>query len=133
MNEIMRLLNVDPLILQALREDMPGEDVSTNAVMPTSRPGTVDLLAKQDGVIAGLDVFARVFTLLDAATEVELLCKDRRAGGHPRAPIRGTGRSQLPAAHERYRHIYPRDGQVARGQRHYLAGHAQDEPEQPCI
>ena len=76
MNEIMRLLNVDPLILQALREDMPGEDVSTNAVMPTSRPGTVDLLAKQDGVIAGLDVFARVFTLLDAATEVELLCKD---------------------------------------------------------
>ncbi len=76
MNEIMRLLNVDPLILQALREDMPGEDVSTNAVMPTSRSGTVDLLAKQDGVIAGLDVFARVFTLLDAATEVELLCKD---------------------------------------------------------
>lgn len=76
MNEIMRLLNVDPLILQALREDMPGEDVSTNAVMPIARPGMVDLIAKQDGIIAGVDVFARVFTLLDSATEVERLCKD---------------------------------------------------------
>ena len=72
----MRLLNVDPLLLQALREDMPGEDVSTNAVMPCACPGTVDLIAKQDGIVAGLDVFARVFTLLDPATEVEFFCKD---------------------------------------------------------
>lgn len=76
MNEIMRLLNVDPLLLQALREDMPGEDVSTNAVMPCACPGTVDLIAKQDGIVAGLDVFARVFILLDPATEVEFFCKD---------------------------------------------------------
>ena len=76
MNEIMRLLNVDPLLLQALREDMPGEDVSTNAVMPCACPGTVDLIAKQDGIVAGLDVFARVFTLLDPATEVGFFCKD---------------------------------------------------------
>lgn len=76
MNEIMRLLNVDPLLLQALREDMPGEDVSTNAVMPCACPGTVDLIAKQDGIVAGLDVFARVFTLLDPGTEVEFFCKD---------------------------------------------------------
>ena len=72
MNEIMRLLNVDPLLLQALREDMPGEDVSTNAVMPCACPGTVYLIAKQDGIVAGLDVFARVFTLLDP----EFFCKD---------------------------------------------------------
>ena len=51
MNEIMRLLHVDPLLLQALREDMPGEDVSTNAVMPCACPGTVDLIAKQDGIV----------------------------------------------------------------------------------
>ena len=76
MNEIMRLLNVDPLLLQALREDMPGEDVSTNAVMPCACPGTIDLIAKQDGIVAGLDVFARVFTLLDPATEVKFFCKD---------------------------------------------------------
>ena len=76
MNEITRKLNADDLILQARREDMPGEDVSTNAVMPGPCPGTVDLIAKQDGVIAGLDVFARVFTLLDENTEIEFLCRD---------------------------------------------------------
>ncbi len=70
MNSITMKLNVDPQILAALQEDMPGEDVSTNAVMPTATPGTVDLICKQDGVIAGLDVFARVFTLLDEKTEV---------------------------------------------------------------
>ena len=76
MNEITRLLNIDPLLLQALREDIPGEDVSTNAVMPAACPGTVDLIAKQDGIVAGLDVFVRVFTLLEPATEVELFCQD---------------------------------------------------------
>ena len=76
MNEITRLLNVDPLLLQALREDIPGEDVSTNSVMPHACPGTVDLIAKQNGIVAGLEVFARVFTLLDPATKVEFFCKD---------------------------------------------------------
>ncbi len=76
MNRISMLLNADPLILSALREDMPGEDVSTNAVMPNSCPGTVDLICKQDGVIAGLDVYARVFQLLDPETAVEFHCQD---------------------------------------------------------
>lgn len=76
MNEISRKLNADDLILQALREDIPGEDVSTNAVMPEACPGTVDLIAKEDGVIAGLDIYARVFTLLDEKTEITFFCKD---------------------------------------------------------
>ena len=76
MNEITRLLNVDPLLLQALREDIPGEDVSTNSVMPHACPGTVDLIAKQNGIVAGLEVFARVFTLLDPTTKVKFFCKD---------------------------------------------------------
>ena len=76
MNEISRKLNADDLILQALREDMPGEDVSTNAVMPEACPGTVDLIAKEEGILAGLDVFARVFTLLDKATEIRFFCRD---------------------------------------------------------
>ena len=76
MNDINMKLNADRLILAALREDMPGEDVSTNAVMPEARPGTVELIAKQDGIIAGLDVFTRVFTLLDDKTAFELFCKD---------------------------------------------------------
>ncbi len=76
MNEITMLLNADPLILSALREDMPGEDVSTNAVMPVSTPGQVELICKEDGIIAGLGVYARVFRLLDPATEVTFCCKD---------------------------------------------------------
>lgn len=76
MNEITMMLNADNLILQALREDISSEDVSTNAVMPCSTPGEVDLIAKQDGVIAGLKVFERVFYLLDNKTECTFTVKD---------------------------------------------------------
>lgn len=76
MNEITQLLHIDPLLLQALREDIPEEDVSTNAVMPHACPGTVDLIAKEDGIVAGLAVYARVFTLLDPGAKVEFLCRD---------------------------------------------------------
>ena len=76
MNPITMKAQIDPLLLAALREDIPNEDVSTNAVIREETPGEVELLAKQDGVIAGLEVFARVFTLLDERTEVTFLCKD---------------------------------------------------------
>ena len=76
MNEITQLLHIDPLLLQALREDIPEEDVSTNAVMPYACPGTVDLIAKEDGIVAGLAVYARVFTLLDPGAKVEFFCRD---------------------------------------------------------
>lgn len=76
MNPIAMQLNADPWILSALREDMPGEDVSTAAVMPQARQGRVELLCKQDGVLAGLDVFARVFQLLDGDAHIEPLCRD---------------------------------------------------------
>ena len=69
-------LNVDPFILSALKEDITSEDVSTNAVMPTATRGTVDLIAKENGVIAGLDIYARVFTILDENTEIDFHCKD---------------------------------------------------------
>ena len=68
--------NADKLIMMALQEDITSEDVSTNAVMPKAQKGKVDLICKQDGIIAGLDVYARVFTLLDDSTEVEFFCKD---------------------------------------------------------
>ena len=69
-------LNIDPLILGALREDISGEDVSTNSVMPTSQAGMVTLICKEEGVICGLQVFERVFTLLDEKTEVKFFVKD---------------------------------------------------------
>ena len=69
-------LNVDPFILSALKEDITSEDVSTNSVMPHPQAGEVDLICKQDGIICGLQVFERVFTLLDADTKVEFYVKD---------------------------------------------------------
>ena len=76
MNQITMKLNADKLIMMALQEDITSEDVSTNAVMPKAQKGKVDLICKQDGIIAGLDVYARVFTLLDDSTEFEFFCKD---------------------------------------------------------
>ena len=76
MNPITRTLNVDNLLLLALQEDISSEDVTTNAVMPEACQGTVQLLCKQDGVIAGMEVFARVFTLLDEQTEMIPYVKD---------------------------------------------------------
>ncbi len=69
-------LQVDPLILSALKEDITSEDVSTNSVMPSYQAGVVDLICKQNGVICGLQVFERVFKLLDEKTNVELYVKD---------------------------------------------------------
>ena len=76
MNEITMKMQADQLIRMALQEDITSEDVSTNAVMPTATKGTVDLIAKEDGVVAGLEIYARVFTILDEKTEIDLHCKD---------------------------------------------------------
>ena len=76
MNEITMKMQADQLIRMALQEDITSEDVSTNAVRPCETKGTVDLIAKEDGVIAGLDIYARVFTILDEKTEIDFHCKD---------------------------------------------------------
>lgn len=69
-------LNVDPYILGALKEDITSEDVSTNSVMPNFQLGEVDLICKQDCVICGLQVFSRVFELLDENTTIKLFVND---------------------------------------------------------
>lgn len=84
-------LNVEPLILGALREDITSEDVSTNCIMRDKCPGNVELICKQDGVICGLQVFERVFTLLDPETEIVTYVKDgdKVEKGQKLADIRG--------------------------------------------
>ena len=76
MNNITMKLNADDLILNALKEDITSEDISTNSVMRQYQLGEVELICKEDGVIAGLEVFRRVFELLDADTKVEFSVKD---------------------------------------------------------
>ena len=76
MNNITMKLNADDIILNALKEDITSEDISTNSVMRHYQLGEVELICKQDGVIAGLEVFKRVFELLDADTKIEFSVKD---------------------------------------------------------
>lgn len=76
MNNITMLMNADEMILSALREDITSEDITTNSVMRDYCAGEVDLICKEDGIIAGLGVFKRVFELLDSKTEIEFFAKD---------------------------------------------------------
>ena len=97
MNPITMKLVVDDLILQALREDITFEDVSTASVCPTARPATVELIAKADGIIAGLDVFSRTFELLDPQSSVLFDVSDGdevHAGDHV-GQVRGDARVLL--------------------------------------
>lgn len=75
-DQVTLKLNVDPLILSALKEDITSEDVSANSIMKKPQAGEVDLICKQDGVICGLQVFERVFTLMDNTTKVEFFVED---------------------------------------------------------
>ncbi len=97
MNPITMTLQADHLILEALKEDISSEDVTTNAVMKEAVPGEVDLICKQDGVIAGLEVFARVFQLLDSGVKCEFFCKDGEevSCGQLMGKVRGDIRSLL--------------------------------------
>lgn len=75
-NQITMTLNVDHLLMQALQEDITSEDITTNSVMRAPQAGEVQLICKQDGIIAGLQIFERVFQLLDDTVIVEFFCKD---------------------------------------------------------
>lgn len=96
-DQVTLTLNVDPLILSALREDITSEDVSTNSVMPDPKLGEVDLICKEDGIICGLQVFERTFTLLDDKTEVTFYVQDgdEVKNGQLMAKVRGDIRTLL--------------------------------------
>ncbi len=91
MNNTTMKINADDLILNALKEDITSEDISTNSVMPHYQLGEVDLICKEDGIIAGLEVFKRVFELLDSDTEIEFSVNDgdRVKNGQKLGTVRG--------------------------------------------
>lgn len=96
-SEVTMKLNMDRYLRMALEEDITSEDVSADAVMDGPCRGEVDLICKQSGVIAGLQVFARVFELLDDTFTMECFCKDgdRVEAGQPLALLRGDIRALL--------------------------------------
>ena len=75
-NGVTMKISVDDYLLNTLKEDITYEDVSANAVMPEDKQGRADLICKQDGIICGLDVFKRVFELLDPTSRFECNYKD---------------------------------------------------------
>ena len=76
LNGVTMKINVDEYILNALREDITSEDVTTNAVMREAKLGKAELICKEDGIICGLTVFERVFKLLDESSRFETTLKD---------------------------------------------------------
>ena len=77
MNDIVSMkINVDDLIIRALKEDITSEDITTNAIVMESERGKAELLCKQEGILAGINTFKRVFELLDPKSEVECFFSD---------------------------------------------------------
>ena len=96
-SDVTMKLNMDRYLRMALEEDITYEDVSANAVMTQPCRGEVDLICKQDGVIAGLQVFSRVFELLDDTFQIKCFCSDgdRVTQGQKLAVLRGDIRALL--------------------------------------
>ena len=89
-NDITMKNNMDHLIQAALREDISSEDISTNSVIKEPRRASAQLLCKEDGIIAGLDVFRRVFQLLDADTTADACVKPQlRETREPSCQVKG--------------------------------------------
>ena len=96
-SDVTMKLNMDRYLLLALEEDITSEDVSANAVMNRPCLGEVELICKQSGVLAGLQVFSRVFELLDERFTMESFCADgdRVEPGQRLALLRGDIRALL--------------------------------------
>ena len=130
-NTITLKIQADKLIRMALEEDVSSEDVTTCAVIEPDRQARADLLCKQDGIIAGLSVFERVFQILDPEAKVEFRCEDGDtvskgqllavvSGNRTCDPYGRTYSAQLFAAHERDRYLYE-SGRLFAGRQQYTA------------
>ena len=108
MNPITMQLVADKYIRLALEEDINGEDVTTCSVMPDYKEGEVQLICKEDGIIAGLQIFERVFTLLDPQTQVDFLVKDgdKVTNGQLMGKVHGADCVELFTENEWNCHIY---------------------------
>ncbi len=76
MNLITNKINVDNLILMALKEDVSNEDITTNSIIKDKKIGKISLICKEEGILAGIEVFKRVFQLLDENANFSIKKKD---------------------------------------------------------
>lgn len=93
---MMNYLNVDKIIKEALLEDIPNEDITTNSIINTESKSTVDLICKEEGIIAGLEVYKRVFQILgDVEVELYKIDGDRVYPKEKIAFLKGSTRNIL--------------------------------------
>ena len=129
-------LNVDHLLIQALQEDITSEDVSTNAVMPSYQYGQVQLICKEEGIIAGLEVFERVFYLLDENMEVKFYVKDGDAvkNGQLLAEVSGDVRVLLSGERTALNcHLYTSCRILFEGFKDKAVGHKKNNTKYACV
>ncbi len=72
----MNNLTIDNIIINALKEDMPTGDITVDNLIPDDEISDAKLIAKDNGIISGIEVFKRVFELIDNTVEINLLVKD---------------------------------------------------------
>ena len=139
MNTITMSMNVDGLILQALREDITSEDITTNAIMKKYQEGSVQLICKQDGIIAGLPVFERVFHLTDPKTEVFLFVEDGaevkngQQIGEVHGDICRKNGLEFPSKNVRNCDIYTRKCKAFRGYKNKITGYKKNNTKYACV
>ncbi len=97
----MKMIDIQPLIDRALAEDMPAGDVTTEAIVPPEQRGRAVLLAKENGILAGIDVFARVFKTLDPATSIRRKIRDGQAFNAGQVLAEVSGRAEILLKAER--------------------------------
>ena len=139
-DQVTLKLNVDQWILSALKEDITSEDVSTNSVMPHPQAGEVDLICKEDGIICGLQVFERVFTLLDEKRTVEFLVQDGAEvhKGQLMAKVHGDIRTLLCGERTALNYLqrmsgiatYTHSGRIIKRNRNQTSGYQKDNTKQ---
>lgn len=75
----MNYIGLDELLLSALREDIGTGDITTNCCIPAENRSEAYFIAKEDGVICGIDIAQRVFSLVDERITVIPKRKDGEA------------------------------------------------------
>ncbi|MFZ7133526.1 MAG: carboxylating nicotinate-nucleotide diphosphorylase [Eubacteriales bacterium] len=92
----MNYLIIDKIIKNALTEDISGEDITTNSIVPPRTIAAVNLIVKEDGIIAGLDIFRRVFEVLgDVQVSFNKVDGERVLSGETIGNIKGNARNIL--------------------------------------
>ena len=92
-------VQIDPIIIRAIQEDWGHGDWTTDLAVPENKMAVAKIIAKEDCIIAGVEVASRVFHKVDADIQIDLQCENGAAVKDRQTilEIRGSARSILKA------------------------------------